>query len=908
MVDEPIPARLGRFAVLRRLGAGGMGVVYAAYDERLDRRVAIKLLHADRAMGTDGRNRLMREAQAMARLSHPHVVHVYEVGEHDDHIYVVMEFIEGQDLRHWGKTARPWAEVLDAYVQAGRGLAAAHEAGLVHRDFKPGNVMITDAGVVKVLDFGLARSVEMSAEDHRASLGELDHGDLDALTRPGTIMGTPGYMAPEVLRGRTADARSDQFSFCVSLFEAVYGERAFGPANSLASLLSVVRGEIPERPEAEVPAWLYRVVVRGLQPERRRRHPSMDALLAQLERHLSPPVAGRWLLATGGVAAAAVGATWFATQAEPPCPRDPDVLAQVWGPKQRAQLHTTFDSVVGSADIAVLATLERELDAYAERWRAMHHDACLATRVRGEQSEQLLDLRMACLQRHRRRLGTLARVLTSADPSLVMSAHLTAQALPEIDRCADTAALQDGVEPPAADEQAAVSAVRDRVFESRALRLAGHYSAALELATEAQQAAQSLTYAPLKVEADFAVAKSLDKLDHHDQAGPAMRAVYFDAIAIDRRDVAIDAAMGLAYIESNQAQHDRSVDWLDHAQALLDGLPSDDPTREARLQLMRASSSYRRGDYDEARAHYEQVRLYAEAHASPDSPWLATPLSGLSQVAMRQGRWSEATAFAQMALEHDQRVYGTEHPNVIQEKANLGHILLKSGAVDDAGVVLAEVLEKLDDSEHVSKERVASVLNNVGGVYERLDDTELARKYFYRAHALYLEALGPRHPLVAHPLNNLGNSFMDDERIELARDHYQQALEILEAAHGPKHMHVSFPLVGLGRVARARQQWSVAAEYFDRVVQIRRAGGAAPESVAESRFDRAIALWNLEPRRDEALALARGALAELQAAPEGSEDLDRLVADVRTWLDQHAEPEPGPKEPRAASASASAGR
>ncbi len=883
-VATPAPTTLGRFNVLRRVGAGGMGVVYAAYDERLDRRVAIKLLHPDRALGSGGRTRLVWEAQAMARLSHPNVVHVYEVGEHEGQIYVVMEFVQGQDLRSWGKPQRPWAEVVEAYAQAGHGLAAAHEAGLVHRDFKPGNVMITEAGRVQVLDFGLARGSDRA--EVRAVPVDLDEGGLDAqaLTRSGATMGTPAYMAREVLRGAPADARSDQFSFCVSMYESVYGERPYGGAATPASLMRVVSGEVPVRPASQAPAWVYRLIARGLDPDPERRYPSMKALLAELELHRTPkgrPL--RWMLAMGVVTATAVGVSWSVTQDRSPCPEDPQLLDEVWGPERRTQVQAAFEAAVGAADINTLATVERVLDDYADRWLQMHHDACLATRVRGEQSERLLDERMACLHRQQRHLGALTRVLSEADRDLVLSAPRAVQTLPALERCADATALQDEVAPPPAAEVEAVAEVRDRLFEVDALFRGGQYNASVQRAREAQEQSRPLTYEPVRVEADRALAAALWRNGDSAAALELMERVYFDALAIDHRDVAIDTAVDLVSLRSRKADYEQATEWSRHGRALLDGLPYEEPRYELVLTQAVGNLARDQGHLDEARAHYEQARKIVESNWGPDSTRLAPVLAQLSTVAIWQGRWADTLAANEESRVLYERAYGPMHPSSIKQRANVGFAMLKSGDVEEAKVVLEQAVADSARTGFTNDASLATALNNVGGVYERMGDTDVARDYFERAYALRHEVLGPEHPLTAHPLNNLGNSYYDDGRLDEAETYYARALKILEAAHGSKHLHVSFPLVGLARIEHDQQRYEQAAQYFARVVEIRTTAGSAPESVAESRLDLAASLWGLPQRRDEALAQAQRALSDAEAAPDTSPDLDTLIADVKRW-------------------------
>ena len=290
-------ARVGRYAVLRRLGAGGMGVVYVAYDEQLDRKIALKLVHPGHH-DPDASARSRREAQALARLSHPNVVQVYEVGEYQGQVYLAMEFVPGHTLRAWQtQTPRPWRTIVAMYLQAGRGLAAAHARGLVHRDFKPDNVLVGDDDQrPRVLDFGLARvpARHLSQEPSNLSPGtsppdlspEPDLRDQGAarLTTPGAVLGTPAYMAPEQLDGADADPRSDLFSFCTALHEALHGARPFAGDTRTALRAAFHRGT-PTRPRAaDLPAWLQRTIERGLAEDPAARWPAMDPLLAALAR------------------------------------------------------------------------------------------------------------------------------------------------------------------------------------------------------------------------------------------------------------------------------------------------------------------------------------------------------------------------------------------------------------------------------------------------------------------------------------------------------------------------------------------------------------------------------------------------------------------------------------------------
>src|SRR6266496_701655 len=320
-LPDSVPAALargssiGRYIVLAMVGRGGMGEVYAAYDPELDRKVAVKLLRVKPGNGVslaEGRTRTLREAQAIARLSHPNVVVVFDVGTFEDKVFIAMEYVEGNTVTYWLQVQqRAWKEILQVFTDAGRGLAAAHEKGLIHRDFKTDNVMVSRDRHVRVMDFGLARQVQEKSGPAAAPAptpstasggaktgqsgvvqaipiqGRSSSGMFDArLTRTGAMMGTPAYMAPEQFLGTPTDARSDQFSFCISLYEALYGERPFEGSTMSTLTANVVQGNVREAPSgSKVPIWVRKVLLRGLMPRAKDRWPSMEALLEALGKN-----------------------------------------------------------------------------------------------------------------------------------------------------------------------------------------------------------------------------------------------------------------------------------------------------------------------------------------------------------------------------------------------------------------------------------------------------------------------------------------------------------------------------------------------------------------------------------------------------------------------------------------------
>lgn len=456
LFGDPVePVQVGRFLLLERLGHGGMGVVYSAYDPKLDRRVALKLLHARAAHDSRGHARLANEARALARLSHPNVVPVHDVGIIDDKVFLVMELVAGQTLRVWaGQTRRSWRDVLAVYLQAGRGLAAAHAVGIIHRDFKPDNALVGDDGRVRVVDFGLARhrpGEETPAQEDR-------HGATPA-SPPGQAgepaptaplqSGTPAYMAPEQFAGAAVGPAADQFSFCVALYEALYQQKPFECASVAELAASMRAGRLREPPkDSRVPAWVHAALRRGLAPDPGARHDTMDALLAELSRDLDR-TRHRRLLALGVAALVAAAIYSFARghAGVEVCQGGPAELARVWDQTRRDRVARALRDTGRPYADAISPRVLGGLDRYGAAWTGMRHEACMSHQ-RGEQSSDLLDRRMRCLDGRLRALDEALAVLEEIDAGSLGQMVQIVEGLPSIAYCADREALAAEVPPP----------------------------------------------------------------------------------------------------------------------------------------------------------------------------------------------------------------------------------------------------------------------------------------------------------------------------------------------------------------------------------------------------------------------------------------------------------------------------
>lgn len=435
--------RVGRFSLHERVGEGGMGVVYSAYDSELDRRVALKFLRRGGEVGrSEGQARLLQEAQSMARLGHPNVVGVFDVGSHQGSVYVAMEFVDGRTLGAWlQERPRAIAEILEMYLQAGAGLAAAHAVELVHRDFKPDNVLVRWDGRAGVTDFGLARRVAPAPGGHEPSAaavvapsGAAAQAEPAADADRSARAGTPRYMAPEQLMGGRIDARTDQFGFCIALYEALVGALPFEGETVGERVAAMRAGRFEASGARMLPPRLAEALRRGLRADRAERFSSMDELCRALA---PPPPARRWLgvvVALGLVLALALSVAAVVSAEDPDevCRAEGALAADDWSPRRAGAL----EGALRAAGAGEAARAARDaLDRYAARWSDAAVETCRASRVRQEQSLERFERRKACLDVRRRHLRALTTVLAGLQPGDASRIQAAVAVLPPIEDC-----------------------------------------------------------------------------------------------------------------------------------------------------------------------------------------------------------------------------------------------------------------------------------------------------------------------------------------------------------------------------------------------------------------------------------------------------------------------------------------
>ncbi|MFO0635886.1 MAG: serine/threonine-protein kinase [Nannocystaceae bacterium] len=819
-------AAIGGYRIRARLGAGAMGVVYRAFDTRLQRDVALKLLAPLLPSDPEGavrrRDRLLREAQALAQVRDPHVVTVYEVGEVREEIFVAMELIDGVDMRQWLEGGpRRTAEIVDVFIDAGLGLAAAHAAGLVHRDFKPANVLVGRDGRARVGDFGLARGIDRSAvpvEDPAGSDDGSSGSTTDVHTQTGVVMGTPYYMAPEQMRGAEADQASDQYAFCVALYTGLFGQGPFPRLGVQALADAKGRGAMLQPPEhANVPQWLTELLWRGLDPDPARRFPSVQALLQAIEhRRGRRRRRVRATLAVGAVTLAlasglAVGQLRpdDAASGVELVPLPPAVV--VTGPPVLA-----FEPFVVPADESVawagdgLPNLMDEELAGREGLRAIPYFR-FKTALSTVDSQRHASIAEA--------FGATAIVrghLRSREQGYELAIEL--RALDGTVQLSRTVLTESGAGGPAPRDEAAraeLERLRAALAHARALERAGRYDDALREADALVQPATAT--GDDRLQADVALLRG-DAADCAARGDEALAAYATAAQAAGRAEAPAAAAIAIA-----------GTMWV---HALLLGQPE----------------------------HAQPLEDAATAFAAMGHDAFATGTVARTRgaIAYRRGEWIAARDHFSAAIEAYTAALGEQHPTVAMMLMNRGAARRSAGDLDgaDADLQRAEAIARA--SLHPDHPDVSVVLESRAILETALGRPESAFALQREVVAMRERELGPDHPMTMDGHVNLAAFAAQLHRYDEMLAHADLAIAAMERARAPDHPAFAAALMQRGEA----------------LAELGRAAEAIPT------LERALALQADAPRVDRAdteLALGRAlrklgradATAHLEAARAG---------------------------------------
>jgi len=872
-------ARVSRYVILKPLGTGGMGAVYLAVDPDLDRRVAIKIVRPGGAARYDedgGRSRLLREAQAIAKLSHPNVIAIYDVGPWHTGLFLAMEFVEGIHLRAWVRERqRTVPEILEVFVRFGRGLAAAHRAGIVHRDVKPENVLVTPAGGVKVLDFGLARATVVPASEEPIDSGSQATAAMlhDNVTVLGRVMGTPIYMAPEQARGDPPTEKGDIYSFCVALYEAIYGDPPFR-GRTMGELRRARLAGVRFPESRRIPKRLVRVIARGLAHDPTYRFADMESLV----RELSGIRGRRRTVVRTAVVVAAATALFGVGRLRRPVADDPCAVpddASGWSAARRAELEQAFTRSDLELAEHAWASVSPRLDGYALEWARERRDACEATIVRGERTGAEMDLRHACLDRARTRLEAVLATLESGDARALAGAIDTVGALPPIAACADLDALARLPPVPAdPDLRARVDEIRSRLAELQTNRIAGRYAVADSARASLDEELRRVDDPAIAAEVAFEYARLDRALGRaalaETELRAALRAAEVSRHGLLRARIALELADQLGSFQKRFAAGEEA---LHHADAMIAGLgdppelvarsrwvfaeilfardqlkPARDvyeellerqaPELEPDLLMQRIGDCLRRGS--DARVWYERALALEEQRFGPAHPRTADTLLALSRTHIDVRDLDRAEPLARRALGIRMAVLGGDHPAVAAAWSRLGVIELHRERYGRAAEYLERAVAMITDDPRAIEFDGATILSNLGVVYGRRGEPERARAVHERALAM-LERADPDHPRRSIPLINIASTYRAQGRPLDAVPYLEQVVEILlrlpesEARRGDMEVEIAEALLEGGEPGQA-----------------------------EPHATRALALYRLHmPAR---VALTEQLLAEIQAA------------------------------------------
>ena len=871
VLGQSAPAvALQRYELRRTLGSGGAGVVYEAFDPELERAVAIKVMHPGRGDDQSDRQRLVREAKALARLSHPNVVQIHDVGRYErpdatGGVFIVMELVSGRTLAQHIIAGDDWRTMRPRLLQAGRGLQAAHGIGLVHRDFKPGNVVVGDDGRVRVVDFGLARSSATTLDTETAA--ESRSEPLTAtLTRTGTVTGTPAYMAPEQHRGEAGDARTDQFAFAVVAFEALHGRRPHEGDTLAALYRSKIAGPSPT-PRGSVPAYVRRALHRGLAPEPDDRFASMADLLEALEGRAHR----RRLWLGAGVGAVGLAATIFGArgiQEEIACTDVAAELGGAWDEPRREALRGALTRV---GDEALAGRIEARVDRYVERWLDARRQTCEDEWAQRHEPDPRAAA--ACLDRSRSAVAAAVDLLQrEPDVQLAMRSIDMLDGLPAPASCRDPRRLRR--EPPAPESEAIrtrVDAVRRALAELTVLRRAGRYEDVRARIERARGEAERLEYAPLSAEVDLAEGLLL-KSDGKRLADAAelLERAYLHAERIDHRWVAADAAIELVHVVGHRLERPgEGFQWAKLARAAID---EEDFLRRVRLDTHRAFlfTTVDRRDYDQAVRLLEQTHAAVRARAPERRDLQGTLLHNTALMLMRAKRFEEAAPVMADALAIKIEHYGAGHPKVARAHLIHGVMRDRMGDIVGAEQAFARGVRALESQRATSSLR-ESLLDNLGSVrirQRRWDEAEAALDQRL--------AVADAKPQIDDDRRSLVRSLCMRVEIDLHAGELDGARRRLDrAAAVAEPLDGAMGLVALYRAQLRRQEGDAAGalrDYEEAVRRLERDPLAPRGTLTRARVRLAEAGLELDPPRD-VRALAEQAMASLAERTIAKQDL-----------------------------------
>ncbi len=792
--DEVVIAK--RYTRRGHLGAGAMGMVIEAWDTVLERAVAVKVLRPEVVSASQQRARILREARALSRLNHPNVVTIYDVGVSEaDTVFIVMELVRGGSLRAWLGENHDWREVVRVLVGAGRGLAAAHAAGVIHRDFKPDNVLVGADGRARVTDFGLARDEHVGDLQTLATTKDGAPG-REETTRSGLLVGTPAYMAPEQLRGETAEARSDQFGFCVTCYEALLGGRPFAGTSPAGLLDDIARGAIgdPGHRLEGLPEEVVDLLRRGLSLRAADRFASLETLVHRLEKRTRSS-ARRWSLPVGfGVAALGV-AGLSGWDSGPTCTDLDDPLRAVYGASVRDELAAAFADAAVHGD-EVWSRLDGRLNDWARTWVETRTEVCRTSDRDATLSAATLDARMSCLDDQLDTLRAFVDAVEAPDEDVVRHALYAVPSAEGIAACRVLTPGESTLSAPRPDQREAVATLRAELSDIRTARRAARNDEAYALAVDVHRRAAATAYAPVAVEALAELGMAAFETSRAAEAEAHLEEASQGAEALGHDQVVAHAQLGLLRVLVNDPARESEVSRVARrAEATIQrlGNPPSMRSRWLASQLFRAAEHAR---FDEAERYVEELEALVLAH--PDLAY-ARLYTDWADLLRRQGDYVNAAKMLERGLVDQVARLGPHHPDVARTEGTLSITLMALGRTAEGLGRAERALASMTDHFGARSAEVANLHNNLGMAYSRLGRVEEAFSHLHQAVDIKQERFGEGSPNLASSYANLAVVASRRGRPADSDALFLKALGCATPSLGGGH-----PLVGKLRLSRAR--------------------------------------------------------------------------------------------------------
>ncbi len=787
-VSKPEVVRVDRFVVRRRLGEGAMGVVFEAWDPKLDRAVALKLLRGTRA-DVMGPQRLVREAKALAKLRHPNVVTVHDVGSHQGEVFMTMDLVDGSTLRQWLQAPRTSTEIVQVCLAAGRGLAAVHDAGMVHRDFKPDNVLVATDGHPLVADFGVARVRGQASADLAAASGVL--GASTSMTRTGALIGTPAYMAPEQLEGQPADARSDQFAFAVTACEALTGTRPF-PGETPLSLLESMEASRSDRGPvvAGLPRVLRSALTRALAHRPEDRFASMAELLDAIEQALRHARQRRLALGALGAIGLGAAATWTLVpepEAAPfRCEAPSPTLGDRWTPEVATRVREAFAGVEVPYAAQAAERVQAGLDAYARDHAELQLQACQATHERGERSTHTLELQVRCLGRRDAEVEGLLSTFAEPNAAIVQRAADAVGNLTPISACADVEALEriERASPLPDDPETRrrIETLRRNLARVRSAYHAGDNEEGVARSRVLLDEALALGHRPSIADAHYRIGSFVAVGGDAKGGAVHLEQAFVDSLAGGDDATAGAAAATLAHVVGVVLrQHDDGEHWARISEALTERL-GNPPELVGRTAQQRGNVALLEGEYAQGRTAFARAtEAFGEAGLEGERGEALTNWAVLEQ---RDGQYEAAERLFGEAEPLLDRVYGRQHPRRLSFLNNLAAFDVRRQRWDDAEAKLDEARALAVTLQGPKTPALGHIAGNLGEVYAARGRHAEALASFQEAIDVWQPLIGEQHPLIAYARANRALALHALGRDAQARTDAQAAIDILQPRDG----------------------------------------------------------------------------------------------------------------------------